>query len=288
VTLGDRIKRVVGNYGADLRARRSRAVDSAAPALAERLYALSDRVAFVPFRGEQNEVPVPVDVDGVRLDVVDDLAAYTGLEPVDVRSALERRDALSFRSEWWATPAALREDHWFYLSSKTYLFGNAVHFPDAAFVDRFVTSHVPAGGRVLDFGGGAGGLTLALAARGFVPAYSDLNALQRDFLRFRVHRHGLADRVEVLDWWADLPADGFDTVVAVDVLEHLPNARPTVARLLDAVRPGGSLVERSPFQTSASNPMHHGDFGLQELLAARGFELVDGAEDGTNVWTRRG
>ncbi len=287
-SLAGRAAAALGAYAADARARRNRLVDAGAPALAERLYRLSDRVAYTPFRGEVNEVPPAVEVEGVTLDVAADLAAYTGLPRAEVESLLARRNALSFRSEWWATPEPLRRDQWFYLSSKTYLFANAVHFPDASFVDRFVAPYVPPGGRVLDFGGGAGGLTLTLAARGLEASYTDLNALQRDFVRFRVHRLGLGERVRLLDWWDELPAAAFDAIVAVDVLEHLEDGRETVASLLAALSPTGVLVEDSPFEATAANPMHHEDFGLREQLAAGGLGLVLAGEAGINVWRRGG
>ena len=283
-SLAGRASSAAGAYAAQFRARRNRFVDAAAPRVAERLYRWSNRVAFVPFRSEAYKVPPPLEVDGVRVDVVDDLAAYSGLEGADVRRVLERRDQVSFRSEWWQTPEALRRDHWFYLSSKTYLFGNAVHFPGTEFVDRYVVPFVPPGGTVLDYGGGAGGLTLALAARGFRPVYRELNALQRDFMRFRLERRGLADRVRVMDWWENLGTDLFDAILAIDVFEHLQNAAEQIAQLLDSLRRPGTLVEQSPFVLNASNPMHHDDFGLEAMLEGRALTLVLKGPDAIRVW----
>jgi len=267
-------------------AQSHRILDTGAAKLAERLYELSDRVAYLPFRQEVHDLPAPVALTGRRADIVVDLAEYTQLPEEEVRAALQRRRAISFRSEWCATPAQLRRDHWFYLSSKSYLFANAVHFPDASFAERFVLPFVPRGGTVLDFGGGAGGLTLMLAAQGLNSWYADVNSLQRDFIRFRVRKHDLEREVKVLDWWDELPAALLDGIVAVDVLEHLPDARTEVERLLAALRPTGVLIENSPFTVNAANPMHHEDFGLRALLADRSFELALAAEDGTCVWRR--
>jgi methyltransferase family protein len=263
-------------------------VDASAPRLAEHLYAFADRVAFVPFSREFNEVPAPLRLNGLVFDVVADLSSFTGLPEATVRHALARRKALSFRSEWWATPARLRSDQWFYLSSKAYLFGNAVHFAGTSFVDELVMPFVPRSGHVLDFGGGAGGLTLTLAARGFKVTFAEINALQRDFMRFRLHRHGLRDRVDVLDWWDELPTSHFDAVVAVDVLEHLDAGRATVERLLSSLKATASFIEDSPFVSNAPNPMHHEDFGLVDLLKQKSFAQVHGGETGTRVWRRPG
>src|SRR5438046_7318609 len=94
--------------------QRDRMVDSGAATLAERFYRLSDRLAHLPFRREILDVPQPLVSDGMSIDIVADLAAYTQLPEGEVRDALQRRKALSFRSEWWATPPELRSDHWFY------------------------------------------------------------------------------------------------------------------------------------------------------------------------------
>jgi SAM-dependent methyltransferase len=269
-----------------LRAQAIRVVDATAPVVAERLYAFADRVAFTPFHREVHDVPLTLDANGEVVDVVADLSSFTGLADATVRTALERRQAISFRSEWWATPAPLRNDHWFYLSSKAYLFANAVHFPDASFVDELVVPHVPRGGRVLDFGGGAGSLTLALAARGFAVTFTEINALQRDFVRFRLQRHSFGARVEVLDWWQELPPESFDAVVAVDVLEHLDDGPATVERLVRSLKTSATFIEDSPFVAGTPNPMHHEDFGLTDLLASAGFAQIHGGPTGTRVWRR--
>ena len=134
--------------------------------------------------------------------MVADLEAYTGLPREVVERELSTRSGVSFRAEWHATPSHLRHDHWYYLSSKGYLFANAVHFADGSFPGRFVRPYAGESGRTLDFGGGTGNLALLLAAADLEVWVSELNALQRDFIRFRLARHGLSERVNVVDPWA--------------------------------------------------------------------------------------
>lgn len=79
-------------------------------------------------------------------------------------------------------------------------------------------------GQVLDFGGGIGTHALAAAALPQVEKvwFVDLNPRNRAFVSWRAAALGLADRIschrDLLD--ADLPGR-FDTIVCLDVLEHL-------------------------------------------------------------------
>jgi SAM-dependent methyltransferase len=260
-----------------------------APALGERLYRSADTAANLPFRGELIELPRPVVVGSTRLDVVDDLATYTELPREVVERELRTRSGASFRAEWYATPVHLRRDHWFYLSSKTYLFANAVHFPDLSFVERYLRPHLRPATRVLDFGAGTGNLALLLAASGLSVTVFELSAIQRDFIRFRVARHELCGRVEVLDPWAEVAPAAFGAVVAVDVLEHLPNCQQILERrLLPALDDEGVLVENSPFVVNTANPMHHEDFGFEPFMHGEGFQVLTADTDGTRVWCRQG
>jgi len=238
-------------------------VRSTAQRAGEALYRTADGISRAPFIRERYPLPGSIQVGQHKIDTIEDLVAFTGLDRETVVQELQRRRRINFRNEWLATPRLLRSDRWFYFSSKAYLFANASHFPDDSFVRDFVRDHVGADARVLEFGGGTGELTLRLAGAGIATTFIELNSLQRDFVSFRVARHDLSDLVTVLPHWAPVPPEAFDAVITVDVLEHLPDARAVLSGvLLPALRPDGVLIENSPFEVNASNPMHHNDFGL--------------------------
>lgn len=79
-------------------------------------------------------------------------------------------------------------------------------------------------GHVLDFGGGIGTHALAAAALPQVEAvwFVDLNPENRRFVAARAERFGLSDKLRCFRDLGDpaLPAQ-FDTIVCLDVLEHL-------------------------------------------------------------------
>jgi SAM-dependent methyltransferase len=221
----------------------------------------------VPFRNEQIEMPTP-GVSGV--DIVEDLVGYTGLGRDDV-VALVRRRHENFRTEWHAFPSRVRKDAWFYLASRTYLFGNAEH--DGEAMAEALHPFLGQPRQILDFGGGTGNLALALALRGHRLDYLERSALQKDFVRYRITKYALAERVHIVDQWESLEPDAYDVVCAMDVFEHVETLSETLASVLRAIRPHGMLAESSPFIRNVQNPMHHeGAEVFEGLMIQSGFE----------------
>ena len=97
-------------------------------------------------------------------------------------------------------------------------------------------------GQVLDFGGGIGSHALAAAAMPEVETvwFVDLNPSNRAFVAARAAELGLADRLRCFRDLEDpqLP-ERFDTVVCLDVLEHLSDPAAQLERFAQRLQPAG-------------------------------------------------
>ena len=113
-----------------------------------------------------------------------------------------------------------------------------------------VRSHV--GDRVLEIGGGLGTITLHLVPRDRYTV-TEVDELHLEYLenRFRGYPHVEVGRVDLQEEGDFDPLEGsFDTVVCVNVLEHLAHPGRGLANIRRALEPGGAailLVPRGPF-----------------------------------------
>ena len=135
-----------------------------------------------------------------------------------------------------------------------------------------IERHIPAGGRVLDLGGGPGRYTLALAQRGDDVTLVDLSPQLIAEARTRIAAAGTVARTLVGDA-ADLsavPGAPFDAVLALGPLYHaadLDEVRLFVEQIAAVLRPGGVLLAAFVPRTSA----------LSDLIARAAGALPPGA-----------
>ena len=134
------------------------------------------------------------------------------------------------------------------------------------------------GGRVLDFGGGNGDFSCALARAGFDTTYLDVPGEAAEFVRWRAEREGL--KLAIAHDAAALSGP-FDLVFSLDVLEHLVEVKPTLDRWAALLRPGGWLVFTYYTGATSSGPMHiDPGFDVPAYLVAQGFRDVKGRHVG--------
>jgi len=138
-------------------------------------------------------------------------------------------------------------------------------------------------GKVIDFGCGLGNLACAAAARGAQVVALDASQAAIDSLKSRSSEGRLAIDARVANLSDYVPDGKFDTVVAIGLFMFFPcpAARRQLARAMDAVRPGGTLIVNVLIEGTTFMDMFDNDAGyclfdedeLPRILS--GWELLD-------------
>jgi ubiquinone/menaquinone biosynthesis C-methylase UbiE len=121
----------------------------------------------------------------------------------------------------------------------------------AAAFSALLAGRVNAGARVLDFGGGTGAISSALARQGFQMTVCDLSEGMLAAGKQLYSNQGI-DWVLLPNQWKRLPfADRqFDALIASSVFEYLDNVENVLAECGRVLRPSGKLIFSIP------NPRH--------------------------------
>jgi SAM-dependent methyltransferase len=130
-------------------------------------------------------------------------------------------------------------------------------------------------GRLLDLACGVGYGTRLLADRGAGRVAALGVDLAPEAIAYAQRRYADArTRFAVGDAMAFRDPEGFDTIVSIETIEHLPDPEGFLARLVGLLRPGGVLVASVPVTPSVdANPHHLHDFSersFRRLLAPHG------------------
>ena len=113
------------------------------------------------------------------------------------------------------------------------------------------------GGRILDFGGGDGDMTLRLARRGLNIEYCDVPGRTMEFAQWRFKKHGFDIPCIVSDDPDTVKLNGlYDIIICMDVLEHLVGPMRYCEILYKHLRPSGVLFTRPSFTHDELHPMH--------------------------------
>jgi 2-polyprenyl-3-methyl-5-hydroxy-6-metoxy-1,4-benzoquinol methylase len=110
-----------------------------------------------------------------------------------------------------------------------------------------------AGAPVLDVGSGAGFLSLQLARRGFAVVAVDAASAMVEATRRHAAEVGMSERVtaQLADAQRlDFPDHHFDLVVALGVLDWVPDPARTISEMARVLRPGGALIASSGNSTA--------------------------------------
>ena len=143
------------------------------------------------------------------------------------------------------------------------------------------------GMRLLDIGGGWGGVTEYCGARGIHVTSLTLVEESAEYIRNLIREKGLPGEVFVEDVLEHRPKEPYDHAVIYGVIEHIPNYRQFCQSVWRALKPGGRLyVDASatkekfamtPFTREYIWRGTHTFLALQDLLQEllyHGFEIV--------------
>jgi 2-polyprenyl-3-methyl-5-hydroxy-6-metoxy-1,4-benzoquinol methylase len=130
--------------------------------------------------------------------------------------------------------------------------------------------------RILDFGCGSGVMLPYLSQISAQVTAMDVDLLPLESVQVHIP---LAKNVEVTDATksniSDLPANSFDLIIALDVLEHVKDLPRTLHELLALLKPGGQLIISGPTENilyrigrKIAGPEYSGDYherGIAEI-----------------------
>ncbi len=134
--------------------------------------------------------------------------------------------------------------------------------------------------RILAFGDGLGFDSLYLAMAGHQVTYFEVSQRCAAFAS-QIFCDAQVN-VEMLDSPTAIQPAGYDCIVCLDVLEHVPAPEDVVRQFANYLQPGGLLIASAPFYYTtrsvgthlASNRRYSGD--LRQLYEQHGFCLLDG------------
>ena len=194
-----------------------------------------------------------LDIDNDQLDQrlingVDDLAA---LHP----GSLSKQNAGDFYEEKVGDAHLIDLASW-HLNSSNYI------------ADTLRLQQNFAFGKVLDFGGGIG--THALAASSLPDVehvwFVDLNPQNRNFVEQRAKKLGIQDQISVYRDLESTPNLIFDSIICLDVLEHLPDPSKQLQIFLEKLSPEGIALMNWYFYKGKNGeyPFHFDDPNMIE------------------------
>jgi SAM-dependent methyltransferase len=206
---------------------------------------------------------------------VADLAEFMEVTPETARELLATSTSALAKS-WNADPPKDPDavSRWYSDNARHYMFDLAqFHLSYKHIVFTLDVINL-AKGRVLDHGAGIGDIVLDLARRGRESTYVDVPGETQGFARWRAERENLDVRFA-----NDLEgaAGPFDTIISLDVLEHLAEPEPVVDALVDRLAPNGIFVVTAYFGPTKAHPMHmNHDLDLKRYLEAKGLRDAKG------------
>jgi len=139
-------------------------------------------------------------------------------------------------------------------------------------------------GKVLDYGGGTGYLSLKLVQEGFEVEYADIGGRTFEYAKWLFGQRGRA--VKMIDVVKENLSADYGTIVCIDVIEHVKDPKKVLKDFSERLGTGGRLIITALHpDISDKAPMHYPiEFNPEEYLESLGF-LKDEKEE--FLWVKR-
>lgn len=95
-------------------------------------------------------------------------------------------------------------------------------------------------GKILDYGGGIGDLSLALRQKGFSVTYGDVDGQTFNFAKSLFLKNNIS--VRMVNLLKENIGDNYDTIICIDVIEHIENQKEVLALLVSRLNINGILI----------------------------------------------
>jgi len=125
-------------------------------------------------------------------------------------------------------------------------------------------------GDVLDYGGGIGDLSLKMARKNLNVTYTEVNGENMEFASAFFKKMGY--NIEVLDVEKEqekIWVKKYDTIVCIDVIEHIPHPEAVLKKMAEHLRDNGRLIITALDCIGPTDdaPMHFKiDFNVEKFL----------------------
>src|SRR5262249_15781004 len=186
------------------------------------------------------------------------LAEFLSVPECEVRSRVDMEllapGSLIAKAWQRADPRTPNEIIKFYQETDSYLYGLAsdhCHSGRAsvwgAVVRRIERRGL--GQHILVYGDGIGTDSIALARRNHRVTYFDLPGKTSDFARFRFAKEGLGSRIAIAVNPTEIPAERFESVLSIEVLEHLADPPAAMQTFHGFLKSGGIALITESFES---------------------------------------
>lgn len=131
--------------------------------------------------------------------------------------------------------------------------------------------------RILDYGGGIGGLVIFLNSKGIYCDHLDIPGRTFDFAVFRHKKRGVQiNHFDITKF--NPPSEPYEAVICYDVLEHVFDIDETIDTVYKCLRQGGIFIHRSTFTGGGIHLRKHEEYQdfnkFNGFLKSKGFSFI--------------